>query len=53
MHPTGTQRVKLIEQYMINTHAKIHDQYTLKLRELFKTIREGKSDRFEKFSNTW
>ncbi len=44
-----SKEFKLIEQYMINTHAKIHDQYTLKLRELFKTIREGKSDRFKKF----
>ncbi|CAF0764637.1 unnamed protein product [Rotaria sordida] len=45
----NSDEFKLIEQYMINTHAKTHDQYTLKLRELFKTAREGEFDRFKKF----
>ena len=38
-----------IEQYMIKTHAKTHDQYTLKLRDLFKTSRQGESVRTKKF----
>jgi poly [ADP-ribose] polymerase len=44
-----SEEFKRIEQYMIKTHAKTHDQYSLKLRELFKTTREGEFDRFEKF----
>ncbi|CAF3446810.1 unnamed protein product, partial [Rotaria sp. Silwood2] len=44
-----SEEFKLIQKYMINTHAKTHDQYILKLRELFKTTREEESDRFEKF----
>ncbi len=34
---------------MIRTHVKTHDQYKLKLCELFKTTCEGELDRFEKF----
>ncbi|CAF0974380.1 unnamed protein product [Adineta steineri] len=45
----NTEEFKLIEQYMIKTHAKTHDQYTLKLCELFKTTREGEYDRFKNF----
>ncbi|CAF1225824.1 unnamed protein product [Rotaria sp. Silwood1] len=45
----NSDEFKLIEQYMIKTHAKTHDQYTLKLRELFKTKRDGEFDRFKKF----
>ncbi|CAM4807466.1 unnamed protein product [Rotaria magnacalcarata] len=44
-----SEEFKIIEKYMINTHAKTHDQYILKLRELFKTVREGEFDRFKKF----
>lgn len=44
-----SEEFKLIEKYMKNTHAKTHDQYTLKLREVFKMAREGESDRFTKF----
>jgi hypothetical protein len=40
---------KLIEQYMTKTHAKTHDQFTLKLLELFKTARDGEYDRFKNF----
>ena len=39
----------LIEQYMIKTHAKTHDQYSLKLRDLFKATRESEADRFKNF----
>ncbi|CAF2823534.1 unnamed protein product [Rotaria sp. Silwood2] len=45
----NSEEFKIIEQYIIKTHAKTHDQYTLKLRELFKTTRDGEFDRFKKF----
>ncbi|CAF5083713.1 unnamed protein product, partial [Rotaria sp. Silwood1] len=34
---------------MINTHTSTHNTYTLKLKELFKIIREGEDDRFRKW----
>jgi poly [ADP-ribose] polymerase len=34
---------------MIKTHAKTHDQFTLKLRELFKTSRDIEFQRFKNF----
>lgn len=44
-----SEEFKLIEKYMINTHAKTHNDYTLKLRDLFKTARDGEYDRYKKF----
>ena len=44
-----SEEFKRIEKYMINTHAKTHDQYTLKLCELFKASREGEFGRFKNF----
>ncbi|CAF0799278.1 unnamed protein product [Adineta ricciae] len=45
-----TDEFQRIEQYMQNTHASTHNQYKLKLKELFKIVREGENDRFEKWS---
>jgi poly [ADP-ribose] polymerase len=45
----NTEEFKRIEQYMINTHASTHKQYTLKLNQLFKIIRQGEYDRFQKW----
>jgi poly [ADP-ribose] polymerase len=45
----NSEEFQLIEQYMTKTHAKTHDQFTLKLRELFKTTRDGEFDRFKNF----
>jgi hypothetical protein len=45
----NSKEFHLIEEYMKKTHAKTHDQYSLKLRELFKTSRKGEYDRFQKF----
>ncbi|CAF1311166.1 unnamed protein product [Rotaria sp. Silwood1] len=45
----NTEEFKQIEQYMINTHASTHNTYTLKLKELFKIIRDGEDDRFRKW----
>lgn len=44
-----SEEFRLVEQYMIKTHAKTHDQYSLKLRQLFKTQRHGEFERFTKF----
>lgn len=44
-----SEEFKLIEKYMIKTHAKTHDQYTLKLIDLFKTVRQGENESFQKF----
>lgn len=46
-----SEEFRLIEKYMINTHAKTHDQYSLKLRELFKASRHGEFDRFKTFQS--
>ncbi|CAF5060509.1 unnamed protein product, partial [Rotaria sp. Silwood1] len=45
----NAEEFKRIEQYMINTHTSTHNTYTLKLKELFKIIREGEDDRFRKW----
>lgn len=47
----NSEEFKIIEKYMIKTHAKTHDQYSLKLRELFKTTRDGEFDRFKNFQS--
>jgi len=44
-----SEEFQLIEKYMIKTHAKTHDQYTLKLVDLFKTVRQGENERFQAF----
>ena len=44
-----SEEFHLIEQYMKNTHASTHDQYTLTLRELFKATRQGENDRYRKW----
>ena len=46
-----SEEFRLVEEYMIKTHAKTHDQYALKLRELFKTQRHGELERFTKFQS--
>lgn len=45
----NSEEFRLIEQYMIKTHAKTHDQYSLKLRDLFKAARDGEAERFKNF----
>ncbi|CAF3786663.1 unnamed protein product [Rotaria sordida] len=41
-----------IEQYMTNTYAPHQRKYTLKLKELFKTTREGEREKFQKWQST-
>lgn len=45
----NSEEFKLIEDYITKTHAKTHDQYALKLTELFKTTRQGEDERFTQF----
>ena len=45
----NSEEFYLIEQYMTKTHTKTHDQYSLKLRDLFKAARDGEADRFKNF----
>ena len=45
----NSEEFYLIEQYMTKTHTKTHDQYSLKLRQLFKAARDGEADRFKNF----
>ena len=47
----NTEEFKRIEQYLINTHATTHNQYSLKLIHLFKIQREGEDQRFQKWKN--
>ncbi|CAM4960663.1 unnamed protein product [Rotaria socialis] len=47
----SAEEFKRIEQYMINTHASSHNQYTLSLKELFKVVRSSEDERFQKWKN--
>ncbi|XP_023213752.1 poly [ADP-ribose] polymerase 1-like [Centruroides sculpturatus] len=47
----SSDEYKTINSYIKNTHAKTHDQYTLKLEEVFKISRHGESKRFKPFKN--
>ncbi|XP_023941919.1 poly [ADP-ribose] polymerase [Bicyclus anynana] len=39
----------MIEEYVRNTHAATHSNYTLKVQEVFKVVREGEEKRFKAF----
>ncbi|KAL0486628.1 poly ADP-ribose polymerase [Acrasis kona] len=43
-----SERFKLIETYIKNTHAATHSQYKLILEEVFEVVREGETERFTK-----
>lgn len=40
-----------IAQYMQNTHAKTHSNYTVEIVHIFRVSREGEAERFAKFCN--
>ncbi|KAJ8869126.1 hypothetical protein PR048_030694, partial [Dryococelus australis] len=44
-----TDEFVLIEQYMKNTHAETHSQYSLEIIDVFKIAREGEESRFKPF----
>ncbi|KEH43218.1 poly [ADP-ribose] polymerase [Medicago truncatula] len=49
---SGTEEFSMIESYMMNTHAKLHSDYTVEIVQIFRTSKEGEAERFRKFSNT-
>jgi len=40
---------KILEEYVKNTHASTHTQYTLEIQEIFKVSRKGEAKRFKPF----
>ncbi|KAJ0980645.1 hypothetical protein J5N97_008900 [Dioscorea zingiberensis] len=42
----------MIKNYMLNTHAETHSNYTVDIQQVFKVLRHGEVERFEKFSST-
>jgi hypothetical protein len=47
----NSEEFQRIEQYMANTFAPNHKKYTLELKELFKTTREGEYEQFQKWQS--
>ncbi|XP_024639520.1 poly [ADP-ribose] polymerase 2 isoform X2 [Medicago truncatula] len=47
----GTEEFSMIENYMKNTHAETHSNYTVKIVQIFRTSKKGEAERFRKFSN--
>ncbi|XP_048485241.1 poly [ADP-ribose] polymerase [Plutella xylostella] len=45
----GGAEFLLLEQYVRNTHAATHSQYTLEIQEVFKVVREGEDKRYKPF----
>ncbi|GAU43747.1 hypothetical protein TSUD_36410 [Trifolium subterraneum] len=48
----GTEEFSMIENYMKNTHAETHSNYTVQIVQIFRTSKKGEAERFRKFSNT-
>ena len=44
-----TEEFKVIEEYVKNTHASTHTQYSLEIQEVFKVARKGEAKRFKPF----
>ena len=44
-----TEEFKVIEEYVKNTHASTHTQYSLEIEEVFKVARKGEAKRFKPF----
>ena len=44
-----TEEWRVIEEYVKNTHASTHTQYTLEIQEVFKVARKGEAKRFRPF----
>lgn len=47
----SSKEYEIVKQYLKNTHAKTHDQYTLDLEQVFKISRHGEKKRFKPFKN--
>lgn len=48
----GCEEFSMIEEYMKNTHAKTHSNYTVEIVQIFRTLKEGEAERFRKFAST-
>ncbi|XP_020239464.1 poly [ADP-ribose] polymerase 2 [Cajanus cajan] len=48
----GCEEFSMIEEYMKNTHAKTHSNYTVEIVQIFRTSKEGEAERFRKFAST-
>merc|ERR1712025_1406589 len=44
-----TEEWKILEEYVKNTHASTHTQYSLEIEEIFKVSRKGEAKRFKPF----
>lgn len=44
----GTEEFSMIENYMKNTHAETHSNYTVKIVQIFRTSKKGEAERFRK-----
>ncbi|XP_055949557.1 poly [ADP-ribose] polymerase 1-like [Argiope bruennichi] len=49
--PKDSKEFDLVQTYMKNTHAQTHDNYKLKIQEVFKINRHGEKDKYKKFKD--
>ncbi|XP_072988764.1 poly [ADP-ribose] polymerase 1 isoform X1 [Typha latifolia] len=49
--PHDTEDYKLVEKYLLNTHAPTHKDWTLELEEVFSLEREGEFDMYAPYRN--
>ena len=47
--PRNSEEFSILEEYVKNTHASTHTQYTLEIEEIFKVSRKGEAKRFKPF----
>jgi len=45
----GTEEYNLLQEYVTNTHATTHNQYSLTIEDIFKVSRKGEAKRFKPF----
>ncbi|KAK7392301.1 hypothetical protein VNO78_20735 [Psophocarpus tetragonolobus] len=48
----GCEEFSMIEEYMKNTHAETHSNYTVDIVQIFRTSRKSEVERFKKFAST-
>ncbi|KAK7277759.1 hypothetical protein RJT34_22776 [Clitoria ternatea] len=48
----GCEDFSMIEEYLKNTHAETHSNYTVDIVQIFRTSREGEAEQFGKFAST-
>ncbi len=50
MLPKGSDEFSMLQEYVSNTHAVTHSQYSLEVLEVFKVDREGEGKKYKSFS---